>query len=492
MSVKKGSCASQRKAGQGFWFTHGVPPMGKHAAKARGADNAPAKKQRKGPGFKLPLILVSVAVVGIAVLVAIVGVPFLSLAATNSSAPANPPKPQTTSPPKKKKTKKPSTEPLKTAAQQAAIADVDSDPSCPNWARDGECQKNPAFMSSTCAKSCAGKLPKQFKDDELANLLDDVVDLEPHCATWAAQGECANNPTFMAASCARSCAGMLSAEALQVQQQPSTKNGQKTTAKGEVKSVKVDWSPPTLPADLAAAQAEADAERVETRRKHGGRMWPLTSCADARPDCAELARANLSACGEAEVMLTSCPQTCRTCGHHDLIAGISECQDTNEACPGWAASGGEDRTAAPPPSNTPIAPLPNTPIPHPRPNTPIAPLVHMHVIGAIPVPARGANRPPSVQSLTSRGPFLCCRARRPPARLCLLVPACACLCLRVPACACLPVRLRRLRCRVRQESAVHAVGLLQVVQRVREQDRWLRAAQPDAGCLCSRRAHEHV
>ena len=380
VSVKKGCSASaERKAGQGFWFTHGVPPMGKHAAKARGADNAPAKKQRKGPGFKLPLILVSVAVVGIAVLVAIVGVPFLSLAATNSSAPANPPKPQTTSPPKKKKTKKPSTEPLKTAAQQAAIADVDSDPSCPNWALDGECQKNPAFMSSTCAKSCAGKLPKQFKDDELANLLDDVVDLEPHCATWAAQGECANNPTFMAASCARSCAGMLSAEALQVQQQPSTKNGQKTTAKGEVKSVKVDWSPPTLPADLAAAQAEADAERVETRRKHGGRMWPLTSCADARPDCAELARANLSACGEAEVMLTSCPQTCRTCGHHDLIAGISECQDTNEACPGWAASGGEDRTAAPPPSNTPIAPLPNTPIPHPRPNTPIAPLVHMHV-----------------------------------------------------------------------------------------------------------------
>jgi hypothetical protein len=93
-----------------------------------------------------------------------------------------------------------------------------------------------------------------------------------------------------------------------------------------------------LPEELARAQDEFDSQRDEQRRQLNGRLW-AARCEDARPDCASLARANLSACGEAEVMLTACPKTCRTCHHHDLIAGLSECSDSNDECPRWARSG---------------------------------------------------------------------------------------------------------------------------------------------------------
>ena len=62
-------------------------------------------------------------------------------------------------------------------------------------------------------------------------------------------------------------------------------------------------------------------------------------CEDLRPDCRELARGNLSACGEAEFLLTECPKTCRTCGHRQLIDGLYDCQDTKPECAKWAAAG---------------------------------------------------------------------------------------------------------------------------------------------------------
>ena len=286
----------------------------------------PASKVNRS-GFSLPVIL-SLGVVFIAIAAGMYGKYFAeglgSMANATSPATAQQPADAAKKPKSARKKKRTS-----------SVGD-DTDENCAAWARDGECERNAAFMAGACAKSCSGKLPGSSKEEELAKLPDGAVDKDDNCPAWAASGECEKNSGYMADACARSCAGQLGQQQRGGQQQQQQQRG---TAKKEVKSIAVDWSPPTLPAELAAAQAEADAEREATRAKYGGRMWPGQACEDMRPDCATLARWNLSACGESEVMLTRCPRTCRTCHYHDLVAGISECADTHEQCASWARSG---------------------------------------------------------------------------------------------------------------------------------------------------------
>ncbi|EOD10187.1 hypothetical protein EMIHUDRAFT_452705 [Emiliania huxleyi CCMP1516] len=99
-------------------------------------------------------------------------------------------------------------------------------------------------------------------------------DEHPACGEWAASGECERNPAYM----------------------------------GKAQRVPVDWSLPELPPDLATAQRESD----EAPPRAAGGARPR--CVDERPDCASLARANLSACGEAAFMLQRCAATCRAGG----------------------------------------------------------------------------------------------------------------------------------------------------------------------------------
>ncbi|KAL3905841.1 MAG: hypothetical protein SGPRY_010772, partial [Prymnesium sp.] len=67
----------------------------------------------------------------------------------------------------------------------------DSHEACAQWAELGECEKNPAYMRTTCPVSCANPPPKPQEIEQ--------------CAGWADQGECTRNPKFMMTSCPRSC-----------------------------------------------------------------------------------------------------------------------------------------------------------------------------------------------------------------------------------------------------------------------------------------------
>ena len=60
---------------------------------------------------------------------------------------------------------------------------------CDNWAKDGECIKNPNFMWTSCHSSC----------------LESAKDLEDRCREWAEEGECTNNPNFIHLHCPESC-----------------------------------------------------------------------------------------------------------------------------------------------------------------------------------------------------------------------------------------------------------------------------------------------
>jgi len=64
---------------------------------------------------------------------------------------------------------------------------------CDRWAKQGECGKNPTYMKSACAASCAAVAPKDTYEDVAS------------CVSWANAGECEANSGFMFENCAGSC-----------------------------------------------------------------------------------------------------------------------------------------------------------------------------------------------------------------------------------------------------------------------------------------------
>jgi hypothetical protein len=171
------------------------------------------------------------------------------------------------------------------------------------------------------AKSAAAAAPEASADPR---------DGHPDCAAWAANGECARNPGFMLSSCALSCAGQPF--------QPSQEAVFATATAAEDSPAKVDWPKPVLAPELEAAQAETKIALAA-----GSLPALSSRCSDARSDCAALARWNLSACGEAPFMLTQCKATCRTCAYQPLIGELTQCENKHEGCEAWASAGECDK-----------------------------------------------------------------------------------------------------------------------------------------------------
>ena len=69
---------------------------------------------------------------------------------------------------------------------------IDTDIQCAYWASQGECQKNPGYMLTSCPLSC-----NQCKEE--------CTNLNIHCEHWADAGECSINPTNMGTNCAKAC-----------------------------------------------------------------------------------------------------------------------------------------------------------------------------------------------------------------------------------------------------------------------------------------------
>ena len=148
------------------------------------------------------------------------------------------------------------------------------------------------------------------------------ADKHENCAAWAASGECEKNPSFMLADCAASCPS----------DEPATPLKPPASVPASVTKVESDWDEiPPLAADLEHAERAARDVPYDPN---------LRTCVDERPDCASLARANLSACGEAPVMLAQCPKTCKACNNRQLISQVlGECKDTHDNCGVWAQAG---------------------------------------------------------------------------------------------------------------------------------------------------------
>ncbi|XP_037799604.1 zinc metalloproteinase nas-4-like [Penaeus monodon] len=71
---------------------------------------------------------------------------------------------------------------------------VDSHANCASWASLGYCRTNPAYMSTSCKKSC-----------NICGGGSGCVDKGPHCTSWAAKGECQRNSAYMSLMCKKAC-----------------------------------------------------------------------------------------------------------------------------------------------------------------------------------------------------------------------------------------------------------------------------------------------
>jgi len=63
---------------------------------------------------------------------------------------------------------------------------------CADWAKAGECKKNPAWMLKGCPVAC-----KECKNK--------CADHNANCDEWADRGECKKNAAYMDVYCAKSC-----------------------------------------------------------------------------------------------------------------------------------------------------------------------------------------------------------------------------------------------------------------------------------------------
>lgn len=116
------------------------------------------------------------------------------------------------------------------ATDEASCAD--NKPECGQWARAGECVRNPHFMRSECCEICTlptgaeptvmpadlsqssrlreirpAAQPKPPQPLQRSNLPVNApcADDSTRCAEWSRAGECTANPTFMRSTCRKSC-----------------------------------------------------------------------------------------------------------------------------------------------------------------------------------------------------------------------------------------------------------------------------------------------
>ena len=89
---------------------------------------------------------------------------------------------------------------------------IDENEGCKTWAKDGECDRNAAFMQQRCRRSCdscdpmSERTPNALKPanvkEEPAICTDGAGEA---CASWAHAGECEKNKEFMLQQCQKSC-----------------------------------------------------------------------------------------------------------------------------------------------------------------------------------------------------------------------------------------------------------------------------------------------
>ena len=236
-----------------------------------------------------------------------------------------------------------------TASPTAAPVCEDTDISCPIWASQNpsECDVNPDYMLTYCAKSCDAcptpspttmpsaaptmsptekttsaptsnptaapptMVPTIATNTTTAPTTTPVQCFDKNeacaesmggnclftkCALWAQEGECIANPTYMWSNCARSCDQCGSEPTPTASPTPSNDSG-------------------TGPASPTQAPV-------------------IAGCVDSNPECPQWASQD-QCTANPNWMLANCRLSCNNCESNV----DPSCVDSNTECPGWAAAG---------------------------------------------------------------------------------------------------------------------------------------------------------
>lgn len=90
----------------------------------------------------------------------------------------------------------------------------DSSDQCRRYAQEGQCESDPSYMGRECSQSCGlcdGRVDAIERDEraeerEFRSRFTGCTNNHASCASWARSGECEANPSFMSANCRASCA----------------------------------------------------------------------------------------------------------------------------------------------------------------------------------------------------------------------------------------------------------------------------------------------
>ena len=122
----------------------------------------------------------------------------------------------------------------------------DNNQFCESWAADGQCEQNPGYMNIGCAKTCNAceaetapqtttqptasptsrptvRLAQQPTEQPDPTSAPSCVDKQGGCEQWASSGECEQNPGYMNSNCARACNTCDAEPASQATTQPSAR-----------------------------------------------------------------------------------------------------------------------------------------------------------------------------------------------------------------------------------------------------------------------------
>ena len=76
----------------------------------------------------------------------------------------------------------------------------DTTTECYTWAADGQCKDNPGFMLTSCKYSCW-----EWYAHRRRTFPDAPIDKQFDCHSWAKSGECKKNEPYMRTECPESC-----------------------------------------------------------------------------------------------------------------------------------------------------------------------------------------------------------------------------------------------------------------------------------------------
>ncbi|XP_055891008.1 zinc metalloproteinase nas-15-like isoform X3 [Biomphalaria glabrata] len=185
---------------------------------------------------------------------------------------------------------------------------VDTHENCKSWADNGECQANPSWMINNCRKSC-----EKCEDGSCKNLYDDV-----QCEIWSQKLECLSNPEWMMKHCTKACgtgkcAGVTTSATVTTRRPGS--GFTKSTARPVVTTTSSTCN------NLHNSDTECQIW-AKNDHCHINPRWMNKNCYKACSGC------------DGSTILTTTP----TLVTGTVITG-DQCEDMNEGCPGWARDG---------------------------------------------------------------------------------------------------------------------------------------------------------